>query len=433
MGKEINIGLIGFGTVGTGVVQYFAEGHGKPHGVTLRKVVVADLEKRREIPFGMLTDSVSEVIDDPSIDIVVEVMGGESPATDYLLRAIRNKKSIVTANKVVVSRHLKELSKAAREAGANVSFEASVAGGIPIIRVLNGYRGEKITRIMSILNGTSNYILSRMQEGHEFEAALQKAQQEGFAEADHSLDTGGLDARDKLAIMASLVFDCPIDPERIYCEGMADVTRIDLDFASKYEVEEGQSGYTIKPLAIATLNGDNKLELHVYPALLSNAHPLSAVRDEFNAVYIEGELCGPQLFLGRGAGRAATTSAVISDILNTARNLRRGVVDELPALESNPSLADVTELKRQGYLRLNLRHKPGSIAEASRILADLGFNIKDSMQRRRFEQDINGEKVIPDILTFEALSSRTVARAMDALERCSAVHGRPFHLRFEEL
>src|SRR5690606_25027484 len=412
MAREINVGLIGFGTVGTGIVKYFAEGRGKPHGVSLRKVVVANLEKDREVPFENLATSVSEVLDDPAIDIVVEVMGGESPARDYLLQAIKNRKSVVTANKVVVSRHLKELLTIARETCVNVSFEASVAGGIPIIRILNGYRGEKITRIMGILNGTSNYILSKMEEGYEFEDALQNAQAAGFAEADHSLDTGGLDARDKLAIMASLVFGCPIDPKQIYSEGMAEITRIDLDFASKYEVEEGHAGYAIKPLAIATLNGRGRLELHVYPALLSRAHPLAAVRDEFNAVYIEGELCGPQLFLGRGAGRAATTSAVISDILNTARNLRRGVVDESPVLESRLPLADFGELKRQGYLRLNLRHKPGSIADASRILADLGFNIKDSMQRRRFQQDINGEKVIPDILTFEALPSRTVAQAI---------------------
>jgi homoserine dehydrogenase len=204
---------------------------------------------------------------------------------------------------------------------------------------------------------------------------------------------------------------------------------VDLDFASKYGLTEAGAGYSIKSLATARLNQE-KLELHVYPALISRKHPLASVRNEYNAVYIRGELSGPQLYAGRGAGREATSSAVISDVLRVAENLKKGVVNDLPSLDSRVQFADVRTIERRGYVRINLKHAPGSIARASQIMADHGFNLEDSIQRRRFQLEVNGETVIPDIVTAEPLAYATVEGALRDLQDSDRVLGKPFYLRF---
>ena len=427
----IYAGLIGFGNVGTGVVEYFQRGNGEPYGVELKKVAVANTAKPRDVSFPYVTGDVDDILKDSDIKIVIELMGGQTPATEYILDALDRRKSVVTANKAVISRYAKELFGAARGRGVDLAFEASVAGGIPIIRTLRGYKGDRINSIVGILNGTTNYILSRMEDGMDFDAALRLAQQKGFAEAEHALDTGGYDARDKIAILASLAYNTQIKPEDIYCEGITEITPIDLDFAGKYEVEEGGKGYTIKLLASA-VRYDNKLELHVYPALVRKEHPLAAVRDEFNAVYIEGELCGAQTYQGRGAGRNATTSAVITDVIRVADNIKNGITDELPSLDSRYDFVDIGNVERRGYVRVDLRHKPLSIARASTILGTHGFNIEDSIQRKAFMKTIDGEMVIPNIITSEPLPYRTVQDALEELARSDRVHGRPFYLRFED-
>ncbi|MGW8179227.1 MAG: homoserine dehydrogenase, partial [bacterium] len=338
--------------------------------------------------------------------------------------------SVVTANKAVLSRHLKELFDTSRECSVDLGFEASVSASIPIIRILKGLRGERITRLSGILNGTSNFILSQMERGLEFDTALALARERGFAEMDHSLDTGGGDARDKLAIVASLVHNCEIKPEDIYCEGITSITAVDLDFAAKHGIEEGEPGYTIKSVATAQVCNE-QLELHVYPALISKGHPLASVRDELNGIYLEGELSGPQFFQGRGAGRYATTSAIVSDILQIAENIRQGVTETLPALEATQERGDIYGLKRRGYVRINLKHSPGSIAEASQIMARHGLNIEDSIQRRRLQSLVNDEVVIPDIVTIEPLSYGTLEKALNELEQSNRIDGKPFFLRFE--
>ncbi|MEJ2080206.1 MAG: homoserine dehydrogenase [Acidobacteriota bacterium] len=431
-GERIAVGLIGFGTVGTGLVEFLLERAETVGDLYLKKVVVAHPEKPREVSFKGITGNVREILDDPEIQIVVELMGGEQPALSYVLESLENGKSVVTANKVVISRHMRDLFARARRKGVDLAFEASVAGSIPIIRILKGFANERILRVTGILNGTSNYILSRMEEGLGFEAALKLAQEKGFAEADHILDTGGFDARDKLAIVAALAFNTPMDPERIYCEGITGITSIDLDFGVRYGVGEGEPGYAVKLLATARLGDDDALELHVYPALVHRHHPLAAVYEEMNAIYLEGERCGPQLYLGRGAGRSATTSAVVSDLLRLAANRRRGIVDELPSLAGAVPIADVRKLKRRGYVRLNLKHMPGSIAEATRIMGRHGFNIEDSVQRRRFQMQFNGQVYMPDIVTVEPLPYGVVEDALEELQASERVHGMPFYLRFEE-
>ena len=213
--EQIQIALIGFGTAGTGLVQYFQSGRARQHGFVLKKVAVSDLTKPREIDFPDVTDRVEEILSDPEISIVVELIGGEEPSRAYLLEAMQRGKSVVTANKAVVSRHMRQLFDTAKESQVDFAFEASVAASIPLIRLLKGFRGESITRISGILNGTSNYILTQMGQGLDFESALARAVEYGYAEADHILDTGGYDARDKLAIIASLVYDTEIKLEDI--------------------------------------------------------------------------------------------------------------------------------------------------------------------------------------------------------------------------
>ena len=433
MKKTVNVGVIGFGTVGSGVVSYFQEKFSETDkcGVFLKTVADADTARPRDIKFSNLVADAAAVINDPEIDIVVELIGGERPASDFIIEALEKGKSVVTANKYAVSRHMPRFFEAARSGSADLGFEAAVAGSIPILSVLRGYRNQPFHKITGILNGTCNFMLSRMESGMGFEEALSLAQEKGFAESDHILDTGGFDSRDKLAIIASLVFNTHIDPEKIYCEGITSVTDTDLDFAVKYRVEEGEPGYTVKSLASVQHNGES-LELYVYPALIRKDHPLASVRDELNAVYLEGAYCGPQLMLGKGAGMKPTASAVVSDIFRIAENIRRGVNDPLPSLDNQVQIADVNSLKRQGYIRIGLTHVPGSFAAASKILADAGMNVKDSVQRWRFKKDMDGVPVIPDIVTVEPESFQTVADAMEHLRKSDHIIGEPFYLRFEE-
>lgn len=427
--RPIGVGIIGMGTVGGGVVKHFQDGRLEDFGLKLRRIAVHDLSKPRKTKFP-LTNDVNAIFNDPSIDIVVELMGGLL-AKDYILEAINHGKSVVTANKAVMARYAKLLFDTSRSQSVDLGFEASVGGGIRIIDVLNTYKGEKINRIMGILNGTTNYILTQMEEGLSFDAALKRAQKKGFAEADHTLDTGGYDSRDKLALLASLVFNTQIDPEKISCTGIGDITPIDIDFARKYETEEGGRGYVIKLLAVAKRRG-NAVELRVNPALIQKDHQLASVSNEVNAVYIEPELAGPQILGGRGAGRNATTSAVISDIIRIAKNIRRGVTDELPTLNEKIDVIDPDKVQTKGYIRTSLKHIPGSGAQALRILGEHGLNVVDSVQRRRFGEIINGKIYIPDIITVEAIEKKFIKSALKELAKSKRTHGPTLFLPFEE-
>ncbi|OGH07226.1 MAG: hypothetical protein A2171_02755, partial [Candidatus Levybacteria bacterium RBG_13_35_9] len=305
--SRIGVGMIGLGTVGGGVEKWFQQGGGETQGLELRRIAVANPDKPRDTQVP-LTSDIKDVIKDPSIQIVIEVMGGIDPASGYITDALNEGKSVITANKAAIATNMPHLFEAARTRNADLAFEASVGGGIRIIHVINSFQAERIEAIKAILNGTSNYILTQMEKGLTFDEALIQAQEKGFAESNHLSDTGGYDTRYKLTILASLGFNTWFDPEAISRRGMADISPIDLDFAAKYGVEEGESGYSVKLLAIAKRREDNSVELRVTPALISKDHPLSSVRDEYNAVYLEGSNAGPQMLTGKGAGREATTS-----------------------------------------------------------------------------------------------------------------------------
>ena len=428
--SRIGVGMIGLGTVGGGVEKWFRQGGGEAHGLELRRVAVANPDKPRETQFP-LTGSVQDIIKDPKIQIVIEVMGGITPASDYIFDAINEGKSVITANKAAVATKMPEVFDAARSRNADFAFEASVGGGIRIIQVINSFQAERIEAVKAILNGTSNYILTQMEKGLSFDEALLDAQKMGFAESDHSSDTGGYDTRYKLAILASLGFNTWFDLELIDRKGMADISPIDLDFASKYGVEEGESGYAVKLLAIAKRRGDNFVELRVTPALISRDHQLASVRDEYNAVYLEGSNAGPQMLWGKGAGREATTSAVTMDLLRVASNLRVGITGYLPTLDGDTQVVDPTTVETAGYFRVNLKHVPGSGERFFGIMRQNGLNVADSLQRKRFAQVIEGETVIPDINTIEPAPQKNIEQALSDLKTSDRIIGEPLFIPFE--
>lgn len=428
--RILKIGVIGFGTVGSGIIEYFKNGNGKQLGLELKKVAVSNLKKPRTVKFDALTTNVSEILDDPEIDIVVEAIGGINPAREFIIEAMNKGKSVVTANKAVLSRYAGELFREAGSKHVNLAFEASVGGGIPIIRTINGYRGEKINKITAIINGTTNYILTQMEKGLDFDAALKISQEKGFAEANHILDTGGFDARDKIAILAMLAFNAKVNPEKIKCTGITDITSIDINFARTNDMESG--GYSIKLLAIAEKLKDGVVRISINPALIQNSHPLSMVKDEYNAIWLESELAGSQMFLGKGAGKNPTTSAVISDIKRVARNIRENTIDELPTLNSNFKIIDSTKTKQRGYIRVNLKHKPGSAAKVLTILARHGLNVEDSEQQKVHRINVGKETFIPDIITVEVATLKVIEKTLKDLAKCSRVYGTPVFLPFAE-
>jgi len=421
--RPVNVGLIGFGNIGTGVVRWFQDGGGEPFNLRLKRVAVRDLTKPRALQFSPLTDDPADILRDSSIDIVVELMGGVDNPRRIALDAIDSGKNVVTANKALLALHMKEIFDAARSRQVSLGFEASVAGGIQVINTFGRLRGERINKLMGIINGTTNYMLTRMaEEGLAFGTALKGAQEAGFAEANHILDTGGSDAQGKLAVLAALAFNAQIDVNKIPCRGITEITPIDMDFAK-------ENGYVVKLLAMASKEGE-AVTMQVTPALLKKEHPLASVRNEFNMIYIEGELAGPQTFYGRGAGEKPTSSAVISDILDVAEHIRNGTTTRLPRLDSKIDYADPDNLRQAGYIRVNLLDKPGSIAEVTRIIADKNLNIEDSIQRKKFGEKIRGSMYIPDIITFARAAQTDIKQALEGIANSDRIWGEPFFLPF---
>ncbi|MDI6806921.1 MAG: homoserine dehydrogenase [Candidatus Aenigmarchaeota archaeon] len=424
MKDNIYVGMIGLGTVGGGVAKYFQEK--LPSRISLKTVAVRNLYKERDVKFPNLTTNPNDILDDPEIDIVVELMGGENPAKEYILKGIERGKSIVTANKVVISKYAKEIFEAARRKGVDVKFEASVGGGIQIIHTLERLRSDNISTIMGILNGTTNYILTRVSEGLEYNSALRLAQERGFAEADPELDVSGKDARDKLAILASLVYNVNINPQEIYCEGITEITPQDMDYARELE-----DGYVIKLLAVAKRSSD-KLELRVQPALINQRHPLATVRDEFNAIYLEGDMCGPQMYLGRGAGREATTSAVISDIACIADNIRKEITDDLPTLNSSIELLNKDDFRTRGYIRADLKDVVGTLEKVAGTLRKNEISIREVRQWGESIFKIDEEPFVHCVITTYPAENRRIQTTLEELCKLDCVHGKPFFLRIEQ-
>ncbi|MCY7278373.1 MAG: homoserine dehydrogenase [Phormidesmis sp. CAN_BIN44] len=387
------VGLLGLGTVGTGTVEILrdpAQRHPLLQELVIHKVGVRSLTKSRSLnlPADLLTTDLEAIVTDPEIDIVVEVMGGLEPARSLILKAIAHKKHVVTANKAAIARFGDEIFTAASEAGVYVLLEAAVGGGIPVIEPLKqSLCANRINTVTGIVNGTTNYILTRMQtEGGDFGEILADAQQLGYAEADPTADVDGLDAADKIAILASLAFSGRIKLSEVHCEGIRQVGAADIAYAEKL-------GFVIKLLAIAKRESDQQLQVRVHPTLVPKTHPLASVNDVHNAILIEGDPIGQVMFFGRGAGAGPTASAVVADILNIAAILKVGhgqvtqadgtpLLDPLLACSHQHycTIAPMEELVTRFYARFLTQDYPGVIGKLGTCFGDHEVSLESVVQ-----------------------------------------------------
>ena len=385
---EINVGLMGLGVVGTGVAAYILGKASSLAAVTgrnvnLKKVLVRDITRARDIdlPSGLLTTNADDILADAEIHIVVEVIGGTDPVENHLKQALAAGKHIVTANKEVMAKSGPELLALARKNGANILFEASVGGGIPIVGCLmNELAANDIRSIRSIINGTTNYILTRMaNERTSFDQALSEAQGLGYAEADPINDIEGIDAAYKLTILASLAYRQPFQSDDVYCEGISRLEPQDFRYAQEL-------GYAIKSLAIANLD-DGAVQLRVYPALVPSEHMLAKVDGVYNAVEVDGSLCGQVLFHGMGAGSEPTTSAVVGDLIEVVRKMgsqsRSSGSQEWAGPGNGAALTvrPIGDLQARYYIRLDVADNPGVLAQIAQVLGDGEISIAAVLQR----------------------------------------------------
>ncbi|MCC6445070.1 MAG: homoserine dehydrogenase [Armatimonadetes bacterium] len=428
--KEIGIGLIGMGTVGTGVVKILRERGDTIAARTglrpvLRQVAVRNLGQMREValPPEMMTADPQAVIARPDVDIVVELMGGYEPARTLVLKAIESGKHVVTANKAIIALYGQEIFAAAREKGVLVYFEASVGGAIPILAALReSFVANEIRAIFGIVNGTTNYILTRMTEdGMDFGEALAEAVRGGYAEADPTLDLEGIDAAHKLAILASCAFGIPVDMEDVYVEGISEVCPQDISYAREF-------GYVIKLLAIAKEAGGS-IELRVHPTMLSRHHPLASVRETYNAIYVEGDAIGKAMFLGRGAGRMPTASAVVSDIVEAILRSREADFQAERSLYWNrKTIQPMSEVACKFYLRFPIVDQPGVIGKIATVLGSHGISIT-SVRASLVEMTTNAGHV--EMLTHRA-GEAAVQQALQEINALPVMRDKSMYLRIEE-
>ena len=380
--KKIKVALLGVGTVGTGVyklIQRRADVMVRTIGAQMEvsKILVHNLNKQREgINASLLTDNWQEIVNDPEIQIVVEVMGGIEPARTMILEALHAGKHVVTANKDLLAAHGKELLDAAEEKHCDLLFEAAVAGGIPIIRPLKQcLAGNEIDEVIGIVNGTTNYILTKMfEENMSFEEALAKATELGYAEADPTADVEGLDAGRKVAIMASIAFHSRVVFDDVYTEGITKITADDIAYAKEFDS-------VIKLLGVAH-NTEGGIEVGVYPMLLNKEHPLASVRDSFNAVFVHGDAVDDAMFYGRGAGELPTASAVMGDIIDVARNIEYGCNGRISCTcYRETPIKKFDEVENKFFLRMQVKNQPGVLASIATVFGNHGVSIARVVQK----------------------------------------------------
>jgi homoserine dehydrogenase len=432
--REIKIGMIGFGTVGSGVVRILQKNSDlieKRVGARIVLKRIADIDVKRDrgvrLRAGVLTRKAEEVIEDPEIEIVMELMGGVGAAKRYILEAIRKRKHVVTANKALLALYGDEIFKAACRSEVDVSFEASVGGGIPIIRsIKEGLVANRIQSIFGILNGTSNYILSKMtDEGRDFGEVLKEAQERGFAEADPTYDIEGIDAAHKLTILIRLAFGTSLQFKEVFSGGISQISPLDIQFSREF-------GYRIKLLAIAKID-QGKIEARVHPTLIPEGHLLSKVDGVFNAIYVQGDAVGPTLFYGQGAGQMPTGSAVVSDLVESGRNLLAGVTGRrVPLLSYQETAIEKVPLKKMEevvmpfYMRFSALDRPGVLSKVSGILGKNDISIAAVIQKGR---RVNG--AVPIVMMTHEAKERNVHRALKELDRLGIILGKTMFIRVE--
>lgn len=431
--KDINIGLLGCGTVGTGVAKILIENRDLIRSrvgaaLNLRRVADIDLKTDRGIRFddGVFISDAYKIVDDPDIDIIVEMIGGDGVAMDLILRAIDNNKQVVTANKAMLANHGNSIFKAAAEKGVDLAFEASVGGCMPIIKSLReSLVGNHVKSMAGILNGTCNYILSRStDDGSSFEDVLAEAQEKGFAEADPALDVEGIDTAHKLAILTSLAYGMEINFKDIYIEGISNITPMDIDFA-------GQFGYRIKLLAISKDTG-NAVDARVHPTMIPFDNLLSSVDGVLNAITITGDAVGDVMLYGYGAGMMPAASAAISDTVDIARNLLSGASGRVPLLSYQMGnirkipIMPVDEILTHYYFRFSAMDRPGVLSKISGILGDLGISIKSVHQKGR-----KTKGPVPLVMLTHLAKEADVQKAMAKITDLDVVKDRPVLIRIE--
>jgi homoserine dehydrogenase len=453
--QQVNLGMLGGGTVGSGVYHAFQQNGelmSARLGVDLafRKIAVKAFDEPRPypIPRSLMTTDWQEVVNDPEVHVVIELVGGTGIAKTMVLAALERGQTVVTANKALLSAAGKELFAAAAKHGANLYYEASVAGGIPIIKSLReGFVANRFPAIYGIVNGTCNYILTRMkQEGADFAAVLADAQKQGYAETPPDLDIDGKDAQHKTGILASLAHGFWVDPKSIHTEGIREVSKIDMQFAQ-------QLGYTIKLLGIikeiddygvrvadpkrpvksqkSKSKNSSGIQVSVYPALIPDSHVLAKVNGVFNAVFVRGDVVGDTLFYGRGAGKDATASAVLSDVADAALDLRHGTKMRVPPFVAHARggrIVPIDEIVSRYYVRLNVVDRPGVLARISAILAEGNIGISSVIQPEGHE----GESV-PLILMIHDAPNAGLRRALERISKLPPVKSPPVMFRVETL
>ena len=433
--KEICIGLIGFGTIGVGVAKVIKD-NGKlledRVGFRLKLKKIADLDivtpRGIDVEPGILTTDANEILNDPEIQIVIELIGGYEPARSFITRALENGKQVVTANKALLAESGPDIFRTARQHHADVAFEAAVAGGIPIIRSLReGLVANRFDKVLAILNGTCNFILTAMNDnpGISFDDMLGKAQELGYAEADPTLDIEGIDSAHKLALVLAITHGILIPVDQIYVQGITGIDPFDILMAQDF-------AYKIKLLAIAIRHGD-KVEVRLHPTMLPKKHPLAQVDGVFNGIYLRGDMVGEQLFYGRGAGREPTASAVIGDVVEVARNIGRDAACKVPPLGysdeklSAGRVMDISEIRTNYYIRIQACDRPGVLSKVAGIMADHNISIHSVIQKRR----VIGA-AIPVVFVTHVAKEADIQKAIEKIGLLDAVEGPPVIIRIED-
>ena len=431
--QSIQVGVIGLGTVGSGVARILLE-QGEllqqRLGVPLRLVRLADLDLERDrgvkIPRKLLTTDAREIIDNPEIDIVAELIGGIHPAKELILSAIAGGKHVVTANKALLAAHGDEIFEAVDKSGVDIGFEASVGGGIPVIRAIReGLSSNAIESIYGIINGTSNYILTKMtDEGKAFNEVLAEAHSAGYAEADPTLDIEGTDSAHKLAILINLAFGMPMDDQSIYTEGITQITPLDIMFAREF-------GYRIKLLAIAKCSGD-EIEARVHPTMLREDLLIARVGGAYNGIALVGDAVGETLFYGKGAGQMPTASAVVGDMVEIARNILKGASGRVPAtsfLRSRRTprrIKPMDQISSLYYLRIMAEDRPGVLSRISGILGHHQISISSVIQKGR-----RAGQSVPLVMMTQRARERAIQSALKEIDALPMVSGKTLLIRVE--
>lgn len=423
--KAINIGLIGFGTIGSGVVETFnlnlplIEDKVKKK-VNLKKIVDLDIETDRGVVVNpeILSTDINDILNDPDIDIVIELIGGYQPALSFILKAMSQGKHVVTANKALLAKHWEEIMESSQENQVRISFEASVGGGIPLLRPLNeSMAANKIEAIYGIINGTANYILTKMADDQrDFNEVLKEAQEKGYAEQDPTFDIEGHDTAQKLIILTKIGFGVYVEQEDFHVEGITHITLDDIEFA------RNELGCCIKLLAISTIE-EGELEVRVHPTLVDEKHLLSSVNDVFNGVYIIGDVVGPVMMYGPGAGMMPTASAVVGDCIDLIEEMEKPI-NYGPEKTRVTRIKEMNEVTSKYYLRLMVTDKPGVLHEISGILSDLNISLESVSQKKQETQ-----KKVPIFMVTHHALEKNIQKAVQRIEKLEFVKSEVIFIR----